>query len=157
MQQPRMSDAEPTPVPEEHLHEDEAHQHTRDARRRNPKKGGLFAEMQDLRGKLQEQQATLEAIKNALNAAAFSLNGRHVSHDTELGRPLLAEARGNNTNNNNNHYNSNHGRSEGSRGYHGHRPNDNYMGTNNYNPNARGGYGRRYTQRSRSTGPPPFE
>jgi hypothetical protein len=49
---------------------------TRGRRRNNSKKGsGVYAEIQDLRAMLNEQQATLDIIKSALNSAALALNG----------------------------------------------------------------------------------
>ena len=52
-------------VPESRVGEDKP-----DQRRRGPKKGGLYSEIQDLKFRLQEQQSTLEVIKNLLLASS---------------------------------------------------------------------------------------
>ena len=55
----------------------------RERRRGGGRKGsGIYAEIQDLRAKLQEQQAVLDIIKTALNSAALSLNGG-VQYDVD--------------------------------------------------------------------------
>jgi len=81
-------------------------------RRRAPKRGGVYSEIQDLRGRLQEHQLMLEAIRNALSLAASSLsdwsaeNGRH-GLTNELNYQLNNHF--NNVNNLNSAYNANDG------------------------------------------------
>ena len=129
---------------------------SRGGRRRAPKKGGVYSEIQDLRSRLDEQQASLEAIKSAFNAVAFSLNGRQV---------------GNNSNNINNMNNINNvGASQGNndnndaelmrrlfspmqeerlgRRYDGGNNNPRYRNNNSFGNSTRGGYGQRWNQRN---------
>ena len=148
-----MSDAEQPAEPHaEHVldiqPETPHEERVRDDRRRAPRRNGINAEIQDIKFRLQEQQNTLEVIKNALSTA-FSLNGaesqRLEPQRLESRHPFLADEasaraprRSNNNNNNGRNYNKNHQKS----------------GDQNYG-GGRGGYGRRYSQRQPVT--PPFD
>ena len=161
-----MSDAETLPSAEPHAEHieniEEVHEESRGGRRRAPKKSGIYSEMQDLRSRLDEQQASLEAIKSAFNTIAISLNG-HVSGsgsgnlngfnsaDAGLMRrlfpaiPAEEERRGRRPQGDANNYHEGGG-------------NAGITGGNNYNPRyrngnsnyGRGGYGPRYGHRHNS-------
>ncbi len=123
-----MSDAETVPeVAEPHLQAQEMHEDgPDDRRRRRPQKSNnLHAEINELRCKLQEQQAMVEALWGAVSSAGAALgvmsspDGRRVA--PALSQPFLQEVegghhsgvnnynRGVRNNYNNNNYNNPHG------------------------------------------------